>query len=89
MSETDFGFDQYSSTFKPNYFVDISSYLHQKLDTLSIYSSELAEHPFPRSLKSVTALATLRGAQRGSEYAEAFEMLREFLTNLNDCWIFP
>ena len=44
---------------------------------MNIYSSELDNHPFPRSEKSIKALATLRGSQSGYEAAEAFEILFE------------
>ena len=37
---------------------------------LSIYKSELSQHPFPRSLESVRSLANLRGAQMGVQAAE-------------------
>ena len=33
--------------------------------------------PFPRSEESVRALATLRGAASGFQFAESFELLRE------------
>ena len=35
-----------------------------------IYKNEISEHPFPRSIKSVKALATLRGSRSGSLYSE-------------------
>lgn len=78
LSETDFGFDQVSGGFKPNLFVDITEELQHKLALLSVYHSEIAEHPFPRSLDAVRAQALLRGAQRGVQAAEAFQLLREF-----------
>ncbi|MBW0180981.1 MAG: PIG-L family deacetylase [Vulcanococcus sp.] len=78
LSETNFGFDQVVGAFQPNLFVDITNQLHQKIELLSIYQSEFAEHPFPRSLDAVRAQALLRGAQRGTPAAEAFQLLREF-----------
>lgn len=78
LSETDFGLDQVSGGFRPNLFVDITDQLQQKMALLSIYQSEIAEHPFPRSLEAVKAQALLRGAQRGVQAAEAFQLLREF-----------
>lgn len=78
LSETDFGLDQVAGVFRPNLFVDITSYLQRKMELLSVYQSEIGEHPFPRSLDSVAAQALLRGAQRGVKAAEAFQVLREF-----------
>ena len=78
LSETDFGLDQVAGNFRPNLFVDITDHLNQKLALISIYQSEIAEHPFPRSLDSVRAQALLRGAQRGVQAAEAFQLHREF-----------
>ena len=76
LSETNFSLSPYS--FDANLFIDISKYLEKKLELLSIYKSELGEHPFPRSLESVAAQALLRGSQRGTNAAEAFQILRQF-----------
>lgn len=78
LSETDFGLDQFAGGFRPNLFVDITDQLNHKTKLLSIYQSEISEHPFPRSLDAVRAQALLRGAQRGVQAAEAFHLLREF-----------
>ena len=43
---------------------------------MSIYDSEVGEHPFPRSIKNIKALATYRGAIAGVKYAEAFQVLK-------------
>lgn len=77
LSETEFGLNPVESTFRPNLFVNISSFLETKLSMLSIYRSELGQHPFPRSQESVQALALLRGAQSGFNAAEAFQILKE------------
>lgn len=76
LSETDFylGNSQY---FRPNVFVDIESFLSEKLRAMDIYASELGEFPFPRSHQAIQALAELRGAASGFKAAEAFELLRE------------
>ena len=74
--ETEFRLDS-SLVFKPNVFVDISSYLEQKLELLRIYASELGEFPFPRSETAIQALAQFRGSSSGFENAEGFELLLE------------
>ena len=76
ISETEFNLDL-SNSFHPNVFVNIEPYLKNKLKAINIYSSEVGEHPFPRNLKSIEALATLRGSTAGFKAAEAFELLRE------------
>lgn len=76
ISETEFAPNLHEKVFMPNYFVDVSNHLKEKLEIMKIYESELAEHPFPRSLRNMEALATFRGASVGVEYAEAFQLLK-------------
>jgi LmbE family N-acetylglucosaminyl deacetylase len=76
ISETEFGAALPENHFMPTYFVDISPYLIEKIAILSIYESEIGEHPFPRSNRNVEALATFRGATAGVEYAEAYQILK-------------
>ena len=76
LSETGFGLLPVGA-FNPNYFVDISGHLDRKLQAMQIYRSELGDHPFPRSVEAIRALATFRGAMSGYKIAEAFELLRE------------
>ena len=73
-SETEFNYAK-DSVFNPNIFIDISEFIEAKLEILKIYESELGEHPFPRSLQSVRALAEWRGSNAGFSSAEAFELL--------------
>jgi LmbE family N-acetylglucosaminyl deacetylase len=75
-SETDFGLNP-NESFIPNVFIDISTYLNQKIDALRIYETEIGKHPFPRSEEVIHALATVRGATSGFQFAEAFQLLRE------------
>ena len=79
LSETEFGIRPENSGFHPNLFIDISKYLQTKLDILSLYEGELGEHPFPRSIETVRAQATLRGSVAGCTAAEAFMTLREII----------
>ena len=76
ISETEFAPQLPEKVFIPNYFVDISSFLEEKMNLMKIYESELGNHPFPRSLKNIEALATFRGASIGVEYAEAFQLIK-------------
>lgn len=78
-SETEFAPAIPSQSFAPNTFVDISSCFAEKLEILQIFGSEIGEHPFPRSIANITALATFRGATAGCRYAESFMLLKEIL----------
>lgn len=78
LSETNFCLGAVSgSAFTPNVYEDITPYFDGKMAAMNIYASEMGVHPFPRSEKSITALATLRGAECGCSYAEAFMLLKE------------
>lgn len=76
LSETEFAPVLAEKAFLPNHYVDISNYLEDKLRIMEIYKSELGDHPFPRSLKNIEALATYRGASVGVVYAEAFQLVK-------------
>lgn len=77
VSETDHAPALPETAFLPNMFFDISGYLDRKVEILNIYESEVGNHPFPRSVDNVRALALHRGAQSGCEHAEAFMLLKE------------
>jgi LmbE family N-acetylglucosaminyl deacetylase len=77
LSETDFALSTKEDSFVPNVFVDITDFFAKKLEIMQVFESEIGEHPFPRSLRSLEALATLRGATAGCEYAESFMLLKE------------
>jgi len=77
LSETEFSPSTKEDSFIPNVFVNITEFMDKKLEIMQIFKSEIAEHPFPRSLRNLKALATLRGATSGYEYAESFILLKE------------
>jgi N-acetylglucosamine malate deacetylase 1 len=79
LSETEFAPSTKEDSFVPNVFVDISRFIDKKVDILKVFKGEISSHPFPRSEKNVRALATLRGATSGCEYAESFVLLKEIL----------
>lgn len=76
ISETEFAPNLPEKVFMPNYYVDISNFLIEKLEIMKIYESEIGKHPFPRSLRNLEALAVFRGASVGVEYAEAFQLVK-------------
>lgn len=79
LSETEFSPSTKEDSFIPNVFVDISEYMDEKIKIMELFKNELAPHPFPRSERNIRALATLRGATSGCDYAESFVLLKEIL----------
>ena len=80
LSETEFAPSTKEDSFIPNMFVDITDFIDRKIEIMKTYTSEIGNHPFPRSERNVRALATFRGATAGCEYAESFMILREFVS---------
>lgn len=74
ISETDYADSDYG--FVPNYFVDISEYIDEKIRILAIYNSEVKESPFPRNEEAIRGLAKYRGASCYAHYAEAYRVLK-------------
>ena len=74
LSETNFNFD---NSFKPNYYINISSFIKQKIKNAKIFKGEIKKHPFPRSIESIRSLAIIRGSESGYNYAEAFKIYFE------------
>jgi LmbE family N-acetylglucosaminyl deacetylase len=66
-----------AAAFRANMFIDIGEFIDEKLRILTLYASEIAAAPFPRSPETVRALAQVRGAASGFRYAEAFQSIRE------------
>ena len=76
ISETDQSFTV-GKPFCPNVFINIDNFIDKKIDVMNIYSSEIGNHPFPRSELAIRALASLRGSQCFTKSAEAFELIFE------------
>ena len=62
--------------FQPNYYIDISKFLNEKLNLIKFYKDELRNYPHSRSIKSIKSLAILRGVSCGVKYAEGFYLNR-------------
>ncbi len=61
----------------PNSFIALSQqHIEQKWRALSEYGSEMRAYPFPRSEQGIEVLARFRGMQVGTEFAEAFTLVR-------------
>ncbi|QNU68683.1 PIG-L family deacetylase [Ruminiclostridium herbifermentans] len=75
-SSTEWNFKNSESYFKPNLFIDITQTIKYKLDAMSCYITEIKEYPHPRSLEALRIIAARWGTVVGTEYAEAFEIVR-------------
>lgn len=74
-SETDYGFQM--EKFEPNLYVDITDMIDAKIEAMMIYDTEIESVPFPRSLENIKALARYRGGSCMSQYAEAFQIVKQ------------
>ena len=72
LSSTEWQASDTAPYFKPNWFVDITNYIDQKIRALEAYSQEMREWPHARSFKALKSLANLRGSTIHAEAAEAF-----------------
>jgi LmbE family N-acetylglucosaminyl deacetylase len=78
LSETEFSTDR-ARIFRPNVFVDITDYLDSKIKAMELYVGEIGNFPFPRSAEALKSLAMVRGSTSGFYYAEALELIKEFI----------
>jgi LmbE family N-acetylglucosaminyl deacetylase len=76
LSETEWAAPFCNETFIPTHFINISDYFRYKLEAMKCYKSQLKEFPISRSLKTIEALANLRGSTIGVPCAEAFMTIR-------------
>lgn len=66
-----------TSQFTPNFYIDITTIMNEKIKLLACHKSQLRKDPFPRSPENIKRLAGLRGSEISVEYAEAYNLLRE------------
>jgi len=71
-SSTEWATSGFGPAFTPNWYVDVTDTLEQKIKALKAYHREMLPWPHPRSLEAVTHLARWRGATVGMTAAEAF-----------------
>jgi len=79
ISETEFSIRPDKEQFKPNLWIDISDYIDEKIEMMSLYKSEIGKEPFPRSEQNIRSLAKFRGSTVGALSAEAFILLKEII----------
>jgi len=66
----------HGKNFQPNYYIDISKFLNEKINLIKFYKDELRNYPHSRSVKSIKSLASYRGVSSGVKYAEGFYLNR-------------
>lgn len=79
LSETEWNIPHSANSFIPNVYVDISDFLQEKTKAMSLFASQLASFPNPRSLVTIEAQAKLRGSTVNVNAAEAFMLIREII----------
>lgn len=62
--------------FHPNFYVDISEYLEQKLTALSMHKSQMREPVHHSSIQNVEYMARLRGSEISVAAAEGYQCFR-------------
>jgi LmbE family N-acetylglucosaminyl deacetylase len=77
LSSTDWALAPQGNNFQPNAFFDIRDTLDVKVRALREFEGAMKPYPHSRSEETVRALARVRGAAVGIEYAEAFCLVRE------------
>lgn len=65
-----------AEAFRPTVYRDVTSVIDRKIEAMQLYKTELLATPAGRNAESIRALARVRGAAAGVEYAEAFMLLR-------------
>ena len=75
-SSTEWAFQQFQPSFRPNVFMDVSEYFETKLKAMAQYESEIRLFPHPRSAEALRVIAGRWGIVVGCQFAEAFELIR-------------
>ena len=74
LSSTEWSVNTSMNRFQPNTFVEVGeNCLEVKINALATYRGVMRPFPHPRSAEAIKGLAAYRGAQSGTNYAEAFE----------------
>jgi N-acetylglucosamine malate deacetylase 1 len=76
LSETHWNAPHIEPNFTPNWVVDITDYIENKLEAMRCYKSQAQDFPGPRSIESINSLAKFRGTQAGFGYGEGFHIIR-------------
>jgi len=74
VSSTEWG----EGDFQPNFYVNVSGTVEEKIEAMKKIESEMEAWPHPRSAKGIETKAQQRGMEVGYNYAEAFRLVRWF-----------
>ena len=77
LSETHWNAPHIEPNFTPNWVIDITDHIEEKLKALKCYKSQLIEFPSPRSIQAVEGLAKFRGTQAGFGFGEGMHIIRK------------
>ena len=69
--------------FQPNFFVDITKEIKEKISAFKKYQNEIQKYPYPYSVSSLELTAKYYGFLSGYKYAEAYEIIRLYENHLN------
>jgi len=75
LSETHWNAPGIEANFTPDFFIDISLFIENKINALKCYKSQINDLG-ARSIDANKALARFRGSQNNCEYAESFKVVR-------------
>ena len=76
LSSTEWSVNTCMNRFQPNTFVEVGrDNVDVKIAALATYRGVMRAYPHPRSEEAIKGLAAYRGAQSGTNYAEAFEVV--------------
>ena len=79
LSETNWNAPYLTPGFLPNVFIDITPHVDAKIEAMRAFKSQVRPAPHERSIETLRALATLRGATVMKAAAEAFVLVRHVL----------
>ncbi len=63
--------------FHPNFYLDISLIMEEKILLLKKHLSQMRKDPFPRSPENLLRLSGFWGSQIGTKYAEAYKVVKQ------------
>jgi LmbE family N-acetylglucosaminyl deacetylase len=67
----------FTESFEPNTFVDISKTIEFKIKAMSFYETELRPYPYPRSLEALKIISKRWGTVVGKKNVEALRLIRK------------
>lgn len=76
VSETNWNAPYLTPAFTPNVHIDITGTIERKLEAFALFESQTRSAPHERSVATLRALATMRGATIHRAAAEAFVLIR-------------